>query len=394
MTNKPPEDVYSSSYKAWADAQKAWMDSWMRMMGAGTAPTKPPQPAGAEQSPADSYSYWSDMWMQNIQEMSAGASPIVKATMEQFVASQEYSMRYMDFMTRAWNSMAVQAKTGDEMREALDDSRQKTIQEWESWPAISTSMAQDMNQLWGLYMQQWQQFGIPWMSAYQSAPEYQARLISGDHLAMFGLTDLYRDAYQQTMGRLVASPNLGPAREINELMQKGFDAWVDWYLANQDYQSILSETWQKAINNFYDRLMEMSEKGEEVGSVRELMLLWTRGAEKIFTETFREERYTLVQGKMLNAAMVYRKQQRLIMEEYLNTYDLLTRSELDETHRRIHDLRKEVKMLKKELSKMKDINEYQVREIEVESKAVEVAEEIEAKETDGDGSAAQEGEMS
>jgi len=83
-----------------------------------------------------------------------------------------------------------------------------------------------------------------------------------------------------------------------------------------------------------------------------LVLLWTRGAEEVFTQNFRTEEYVLARGKMLNAGMAYRSRERAIIESFLKLYDLPTRSELDETHRRIYELRKEVKALKKTLAEI------------------------------------------
>ena len=48
--------------------------------------------------------------------------------------------------------------------------------------------------------------------------------------------------------------------------------------------------------------------------------------------------------------MTYRIQQREIAEASLSLYDLPTRSEVDEAHRNIYELRKEVKALKKALA--------------------------------------------
>lgn len=349
MTNNSADDFPSGAFNAWNETQKAMLDYWIGMMS-GVETKKPNIHQGNPgPEPGNLYNLWGEYWNRNAKAMFEGASPIFKAVVEQFIAAQEYSLRYLDFVNRTWSVMASQPTGEREILDEIEVNRQKMLQEWTNWPA---SIAQDTNQLWNLYMQQWQQFGQPWMNAAQEVPAYQARLIAGDNLAMSDLSKLFRDAYQQTLGRFVSSPNLGPARETTEVIQKGFDTWVDWYLASLDYQSLLSETWQVAVNDFFDRLMEMAEKGQQVESVRDLVLLWTRGAEEIFTRTFREERYTLVQGKMLNAAMAYRIQQRLIMEEFLNSLDLPTRSEIDETHRRIYELRKEVKQLRKEINRL------------------------------------------
>ena len=86
-------------------------------------------------------------------------------------------------------------------------------------------------------------------------------------------------------------------------------------------------------------------------------MLWTRGAERIFLDAFRTERYTLAQGKLLNSTMQYRMAQGRVLEEYLEMFGLPTRSEIDEAHRRIYELRKEVKALKKQMAELKCLQE-------------------------------------
>lgn len=49
----------------------------------------------------------------------------------------------------------------------------------------------------------------------------------------------------------------------------------------------------------------------------------------------------------MNAALIYRQRQQQLMEVFLKLNDLPTRSEVDEIHRSIYELRKEMKTLKK-----------------------------------------------
>ena len=107
------------------------------------------------------------------------------------------------------------------------------------------------------------------------------------------------------------------------------------------------------IQLFQEDIVSLAEKGQKIESLRDFVLLWTRGAEEIFTQAFRTEEYVLAQGQMLNAAMAYRIREREIIEIFLKLYDLPTRSELDETHRRIYELRKENKALRKEVESIK-----------------------------------------
>jgi class III poly(R)-hydroxyalkanoic acid synthase PhaE subunit len=253
----------------------------------------------------------------------------------------------MEFTARAWEVLAPKMAAGEDWRSDLQGVIEQFQQSWLKLPETTAAAAQDMNQLWALYLKQWQAFGQPWDAALRQAPEYLGRILTGDSKALVGLSNLYQHAYQDSLARLVTSPGLGLTREFNEKFQQGFDAWVAWQLATLEYQGVVNQIWEKAFEKFFQDLLSLAEKGEIIESLRDLILLWTRGAEEVFTENFRGETYVLAQGKMLNASMKYRERERAILETFLNLYNLPTRSELDEAHRRIYELRKQVKALQK-----------------------------------------------
>jgi class III poly(R)-hydroxyalkanoic acid synthase PhaE subunit len=95
------------------------------------------------------------------------------------------------------------------------------------------------------------------------------------------------------------------------------------------------------------KLIEQAEKGEAVQSVRQLLFLWIDVIDKVFADTFRSDEYVRMQGHLLNTATAYRIREREIVEAFLKTSHVPSRSELDEAYRRIYHLKKEVKELKK-----------------------------------------------
>jgi class III poly(R)-hydroxyalkanoic acid synthase PhaE subunit len=331
--------------ESWIEAQTNLWESWAKMMGSVPA-------GGKSTASADLLEPWKKPSQQSMEAWIASAAPISKSVAEQFFAVQETALRFLEFSARTWEAVGPKIETGEDWQAAFQESLEQFRKNWVQFPTIAADTTQDLNAQWEIYLKQWQQFGQPWEAVLQQAPEYFGRMIAGDSSALTGLSNLYRDAYQQSLARLVGSPNLGISREFNEKLQLGFDAWVSWQLATMEYQGVLSDIWDQAFDGFKETLLSMAEKGEKVETLRDFVLLWTRGAEKVFTEAFRTETYVLAQGKMLNAGMAYRIRERKIIEEYLKLYDLPTRSELDETHRRIYELRKEVKALKKQLAEV------------------------------------------
>jgi class III poly(R)-hydroxyalkanoic acid synthase PhaE subunit len=333
---------------AWFEAQKTLWETWAEFLI--SKPKSSPDTAASPKTEVTDV--WSRIAQQNMESWQSSAAPIAKATAEQFLGVQETGLRFLEFSTRLWEAIGPQMQAGEDWTTTLEKNLEQFRNQWIQFPEVAQATTEDITSLWTQYLQQWQRFGQPWSVALQRTPEFYTRMMTGDSTAYIGLSNLYREAYQGTFARLVASPGLGLTREFNEKFQLGFDAWVAWQLATLEYQGILSEIWDQAIKQFQEDIISLAEKGEKIETLRDFVLLWTRGAEQVFSEAFQTESYVLAQGQMLNAAMAYRVQEREIIEVFLHLYDLPTRTELDETHRRIYELRKEVKSLKAALAEL------------------------------------------
>jgi len=335
----------TSMMDAWLETQKLLWDSWINLFG-----VKPVEES--ETKTTNPYELWQKMIQDSFEVWSEGAVSIARSTAEQFLSAQDAAMRLMEFTAKAWDVMDPKMASGGSVLEDLGGMIEQFQENWLKLPETMAAATQDLNQMWELYLKYWGSFGQPWNAALHKMPEFMGRAISGDTTALVGVSNLYQQAYQDSLARLVTSPSLGLTRELNEKFQLGFDAWVSWQLATLEYQGVVHKIWEQAFEKYFQDLLSLADEGETIESIRDLVLLWTRGAEDIFTEYFRKEEYVLAQGKMLNAAMVYRKRERSIIETFFNLYDLPTRSELDEAHRRIYELKKELKVLQKTLAEI------------------------------------------
>jgi class III poly(R)-hydroxyalkanoic acid synthase PhaE subunit len=156
--------------------------------------------------------------------------------------------------------------------------------------------------------------------------------------------------YEKTLGSVLQSPNLGYAREFNNKLLKSFDAGLNFSKANFDYQILLLDVWLKASEELMRELASSEEKGETVQNWQQLLQVWSSVFDGVFVQRFRAEDALEARGNFLNSAMMYRLYQQQLMEVFLKMYDLPTRSEVDEIHHSIYELRKEVKILKKALA--------------------------------------------
>ncbi|MBD2127446.1 hypothetical protein NDI39_01865 [Microcoleus sp. ZQ-A2] len=189
-----------------------------------------------------------------------------------------------------------------------------------------------------------------WAEPLRLSLEIASRAVVGYASAVSEATYLYWDIYEKTFGSVLQSPSLGYTREFNNKLFKSFDAWINFSKASVDYQLVLVEVWLKAFEELTRELASSKEKDDTVQNWQQFLQVWSSVFDRVFAQTFRSEDALEIQGKFLNSAMTYRLHQQQLMEVFLKMNDLPSRSEVDEIHRSIYELRKEIKSLKKSLA--------------------------------------------
>ncbi|MGH7251619.1 MAG: class III poly(R)-hydroxyalkanoic acid synthase subunit PhaE [Nitrospiraceae bacterium] len=330
--------------KAWAEAQKKIWESWFDLIRVAPGSTPLSQPAADQ---------WRELALQGLKSWTAESEQVVKDVAERLATTQDVVMRFLDLSISAWKAMAPQIESGEDwhtcVKKYADHLRQQLLQ----FPQDATQAAQDTDELRRLYLEEWQKLVQPWAESLRRVPWHAGQAATGDGSAAIKVTNLYWDAYERTFGRLLESPSLGHTRELTQDLLKGFDAWVDSRRAILEYQSGLAEAWAQALEQFVRKLVSLAEKGETIESLVQLLNLWIDVIEGVFTTRFRSEDYLQKQSRLVNTVMAYRLIERDIVEAFLKTSHLPSRSELDEAYRRIYELRREVKELKKSLRDIK-----------------------------------------
>lgn len=330
--------------KALTEAQKQMWESWMGLMRAAPTPM-PVSPAMADQ--------WRDAATEAFKGWTTEAEQIAKDVGHRLINSQDCVLRFLELSLNSWNAIAPKVEAGEDWNSVLAKYTERLREQFLLSPQAAQKATQDTNELWGLYLEQWQKLVQPWASSLQQAPWRVSQASTGDGSALVELMHLYGNAYERTFGRLIESPSLGHTRELNEDLIKGFSAWVEYRQASFAYQVQVGETWTHAFEEFMRNLIARTEKGETVESLKQLLFQWIDIIDQVFAKAFRSDHYIQLQGHLLNTAMTYRLREREIVEVFLKTSHVPYRSEMDEAHRRIYHLRREVKELKKAVRAIK-----------------------------------------
>jgi class III poly(R)-hydroxyalkanoic acid synthase PhaE subunit len=274
----------------------------------------------------------------------------VKMATDQLFAGQEQLAQLTRLITEAWSSMAANGANSQDWQKGLEAYTAQLRQQMTT-ALQGAALQQKMNEAAQLYMQEMQKFSQPWLGVWAQMPHWwmQASTNQAPAATLQTMNKTLWDALGQSWAGLLNMPTLGLNREFQEKVNRWALCWLENQQALSEYQLLVGNVWLDAFAALMQKLIELAQAGKTIEGQRQLLDLWVEVADNKFIELFHSEAYATAQSRYVNGSMALRRHQRELLEVWLRQNDLPTRSDLDEAHRNLHDLRKEVKALKKAL---------------------------------------------
>jgi class III poly(R)-hydroxyalkanoic acid synthase PhaE subunit len=203
-------------------------------------------------------------------------------------------------------------------------------------------------------LQSQQQFTSTWQSLFMLDPK--AAGASGLGAAIAGGMP-WLAAWQRDMGAgrlsMADLPALGPTRERQEAMQRLQRLFADYF----EQHGALAGLWNEVMTDGLKRLGELMgtrfRDGQLPQSGKQLYDLWVESGEAAYAQMAHSPRYAKVQAELGNTLAKIRIEQRGLVESVSRELDLPTRSELNSVHKRIKDMKAELRRLRAELDRAK-----------------------------------------
>src|SRR6478672_8105661 len=107
------------------------------------------------------------------------------------------------------------------------------------------------------------------------------------------------------------------------------------------------EAWLQAAGKFAKDLNEKADRKEALSSWREVLALWVDTANSALLETQHSETYLKSQREILKASTDLRLAQQELAAFYSEVFGYPTRAELDDVHRTVTELRRELRALER-----------------------------------------------
>lgn len=134
------------------------------------------------------------------------------------------------------------------------------------------------------------------------------------------------------------------------------DKMVIYNIKNSEMQSMMYEKGVKIMDKIAQSIANKIENGEEVSSVMALYQEWLNTSDAEFVSLFESDEYSKIMAETASLQMKLRKEIDLKLENQMSKLPIATRSDMEEMHKAIYDLKKQVRQLEKMLE-METANE-------------------------------------
>jgi hypothetical protein len=171
-----------------------------------------------------------------------------------------------------------------------------------------------------------------------------------------GFFDMWMNSYQ-TFGKLQV-PALGPIREKQEKIMKGFPIYANFYNtlveSNINFQTIFTGAMKKT----YEKLIIDAKNGITATKYKDFYNVWLDIYSDMLKEFMESSHYTSDMGKLMTNFVDFQKYNRDVIEEnILKPSNLPTKTDIDEINKDLYTLRKTLKDLDKKTNEVSKILE-------------------------------------
>lgn len=148
-------------------------------------------------------------------------------------------------------------------------------------------------------------------------------------------------------------PALGLYREHQEQLVALMQSHVNMQEKSKLFQQVMQQATEQAFAMFEDQLAAHAEPGRQLSSLRAVYDLWIDSAEEAFADVASSKEYQEAYGGMVDAQMQAKQQLQKQVSQWASSLGMPTRDEVDSTHKRVHELMRQMHAMSKEIASLK-----------------------------------------
>ena len=153
--------------------------------------------------------------------------------------------------------------------------------------------------------------------------------------------------FDATLNRMAEGPQLADLWQSERLFGALFTAWAALRRAQARHQSVMLDAWTRAAGTFAKEANARAGRGERFASARDMMQGWIETANAVLLDVQRSDAFLKSQREVIKASTDLRLAQQRVAAFTSEIYGQPTRAELDDVHRSLTELRREVRAMRR-----------------------------------------------
>ena len=155
------------------------------------------------------------------------------------------------------------------------------------------------------------------------------------------------DEINQVFKRYAEGPDFADIGVLEKKFMRTSQDWLNLRNASAEYQTVITKAWAQAFDIYTKEVSNQPE--ESAANAHEMMQLWLKIANDCLIQVQRSDEFLEAQRKLFKTNTQYKLKQREIIEAWCENFTMPTRTEVDDLHRMVYELRREVRQLKVQL---------------------------------------------
>ncbi len=161
---------------------------------------------------------------------------------------------------------------------------------------------------------------------------------------MTGTSDM-----EEALTRMAEGPRLADLFDLERRTARVMQAWVQVRRRTLEHQAIVLDAWLRAGRRYSEEVAGHASADGQPIEGRRALALWTEVANRLLLETQRAEPFLASQREMIRAATELRMAQQDVVERLGAHFGVPTRTELDDVHRTLTEMRRELRRVRRAL---------------------------------------------
>ncbi len=323
MTTKPAKPQ-SPTPEEWAQMQGHYWEAWSSLMQKMAQNTTDNSNEGKIGHWSESLELWWDA-------LSSSLTPENHDVFRKFIDQGKSYFRLNGEFLKVFQSLQTLDADSPEWQQLWDTG----FEELKAHFLSARSQQNETFGFWEMPLDNWQRT----LSALSMMPNDFLQHVKEDVIAS------ERKRVNSKLEQLLSMPGIGYTREWQEQFQQGARLWLNYQNAQQDYASQFQRIGLRTIDLLREHIEAMKQREETVTDLRALYNIWVDCGEAAYAEHVSTGQFITAHARLVNSLMAWKRHEQKMIDNVLTALHMPTRDELNTVNLRVHQLRRENKLL-------------------------------------------------